>query len=35
MDEEKRMIENYEVRQRVMLGDREIELAIEKSAELP
>ena len=35
MDEEKRMIENYEVRQSVILGDREIVFGIDKSAELP
>ena len=35
MDEEKRMIEHYEVRQSVILGDREIVFAIDKSAELP
>lgn len=35
MQEEKRMIENYEVRQSFMLGDREIVLAIDKDAEMP
>lgn len=35
MDDKKRMIETYEVRQSVFLGDREIVFAIDKNAELP
>lgn len=35
MEEENRMIENYEVRQSVILGDREIVFAIDKDAPMP
>ena len=35
MDEEKRMIENYEVRHSVYLGDREILFAVDKDAAMP
>lgn len=35
MDEEKRMIENYEVRYSVLLGDREILFAVDKDATMP
>ena len=35
MDEERRMIENYEVCQSVILGDREIVFAIDKDAPMP
>lgn len=35
MDEEKRMIENFEVRHSVFLGDREILFAVDKDASLP
>ena len=35
MDEEKRMIENYEVRHSVYLGDREILFGVDKDAAMP